>query len=481
MKIACVLVTHLRAKVEIRRHPHLRDRPAIIVDRSGPRPVVVDHLPACSGVAAGMTLEQALSRQADAVVLEADEQSYRRVFSQTLASLQGISDRVEKADLGVAYVGLDGLEDMYGGEARLVNSLLNAAPQDLASRVGVAHAKLPALVAAMSSTPLGATRVPADAASFLAPHSIDLLPVDSTVKVAIHRFGLHAMVDVAAMALEKMVDQFGLMGKAAWNLCHGVDDSPLVPMKHEESVVERISLPWVSNSLEFLLTAVDTLLKRAYSRPDMRGRYAGRADLRCALYGTASWERVVHFKQSVGNPQRASFIIRSRLETDRPQAPVEEVTLALADLTGESGVQMGLLPDVREGREKRLVEVERQLQSRTGGGGVLHRVAEVAPRHPAPEMRSVQVPVDSRGREGLRPISTPVAIEVRGGPEGEPIEVRTGNRWHRIAHVEDTWSFDLWWMPRPLTRTYYRVSSEDGRLITLFLDHRDGCWYRQPA
>ena len=481
MKVACVLLTHLRAKVEMRRHPHLKDSPAVIVDRSGPKPVVVDHLPACKGVSAGMTIEQAMSRQANAVVLEADEQSYRRVFGQALASLQGISDRVEKADLGVAYVGLDGLEDMYGGEARLVNSLLNSAPQDLAPRVGVAHAKFPAFVAAMSSMPLGATRVPIDAASFLAPHSIDLLSVDSTVKAAMHRFGLHVMGDVAAMALDTLVDQFGVAGRTAWELCRGIDDTPLVPMKHEESVEERISMPFSSNSLEFLLTAVDTLLKRAYSRPDMRGRYAGRADLRCALYGAVSWERSVHFKQSSGTPERASFIIRSRLETDRPQAPVEEVTLTLADLTGESGVQMGLLPDVREGRERRLVEVERQIQSRTGGGGVLHRVAQVAPRHPAPELRSVQVPVDSRGREGLRPISTPVAIEVRGGQDGKPVEVRAGNRWHRVAHVEDTWSFDLWWMPRPLTRTYYRVSREDGRLTTIFLDHRDGCWYRQPA
>ena len=481
MKVACVLLTHLRAKVEMRHHPHLKDSPAVIVDRSGPKPVVVDHLPACRGVAAGMTLEQALSRQADAVVLEADEQSYRRVFSQALASLQGISDRVERSDLGVAYVGLDGLEDMSGGEARLVNSLLNSAPQDLAPRVGVAHAKFPALVAAMSSTPLGATRVPADAASFLAPHSIDILPVDFRVKTAMHRFGLHVMGDVAAMALDTLVDQFGLAGRTAWGLCLGVDDSPLVPMKHEESVVERISMPWVSNSLEFLQAAVDTLLKRAYARPEMRGRYAGRADLRCALYEAVTWERSVHFKQSAGSPQRASLIIRGRLEVDRPQAPVEEVALALADLTGESGVQMGLLPDVREGRERRLVEVERQLQSRTGGIGVLHRVAEVAPGHPAPEMRSVQVPVDSRGREGLRPVSTPVATEVRCGPDGGPVEVRTGNRWHRVARVEDTWSFDLWWMPRPITRTYYRVSIDDGRQPTIFLDHRDACWYRQPA
>ena len=52
--------------------------------------------PRAGALLLGMTLEQALSRQADAVVLESDEQSYRKVFSQALASLQGISDRVEK-------------------------------------------------------------------------------------------------------------------------------------------------------------------------------------------------------------------------------------------------------------------------------------------------------------------------------------------------------------------------------------------------
>ena len=51
-----------------------------------------------------MTLEQALSRQTDGAVLEADEAHYRRVFHRMLISLQGISDRVEGAELGTAYV-----------------------------------------------------------------------------------------------------------------------------------------------------------------------------------------------------------------------------------------------------------------------------------------------------------------------------------------------------------------------------------------
>ena len=96
MRVACVLVTHLRAKLEMGRQPHLKDRAVMIVDRSKGRPLVVDHFPA-AGVTSGMTLEQALSRNADSPVLEADEAVYRRVFHRVLLSLQEVSDRVEGA------------------------------------------------------------------------------------------------------------------------------------------------------------------------------------------------------------------------------------------------------------------------------------------------------------------------------------------------------------------------------------------------
>ena len=78
MRVACVLVTHLRAKVEMYRHSHLKDMPVVIVDRgtSGTRPLVVDRFPRASGVRADMTLEEALSRHANAVVMDADEPYY---------------------------------------------------------------------------------------------------------------------------------------------------------------------------------------------------------------------------------------------------------------------------------------------------------------------------------------------------------------------------------------------------------------------
>ena len=56
MTVACVLITHLRAKVELRRRPDLEGTPAVIVDRSRGRPVVVDRLPAAA-VPIGAALE----------------------------------------------------------------------------------------------------------------------------------------------------------------------------------------------------------------------------------------------------------------------------------------------------------------------------------------------------------------------------------------------------------------------------------------
>ena len=227
-------------------------------------------------------------------------------------------------------------------------------------------------------------------------------------------------------------------------------------------MVEHTALPVASASLELLLAAVDVLLRRAYAQPAMRGRYAGGAALECILFRAQPWRKDFRFKQSVGDWQRASRILRGQLETDHPLAPVEEVSLALSRITGESGMQLSLLSDLRGDRERRLTQAERQLRTSMGGRPALYRVAPVAPWHPAPELRAVQVPLDPSGAEGMKPLSLPSPAAVSKGPEGDPAAVRLGERWQQVARVEEVWCFDLWWMPQPFTRTYYRVGREDG-------------------
>ncbi|MYC29282.1 MAG: hypothetical protein F4X65_04225 [Chloroflexi bacterium] len=485
MKVACALISHFRVKAELKREPHLEGLPVIIVDRDHTRPLAIDSSIGSSVMVPGTTLEQALALRPDAVVVEADEPHYRRVFRQVLNSLLGVSDRVEDSDLGTAWVGIDGLEQMYGGEARLVATLLNVIPRWLNPRIGVGQGKFPALVAARSSGPLGATRVPADPAAFLAPHPVDLLPVSSGTRESLHRFGLHTLGQIAAMPCSMLVDRFGHEGWRAWSLSNGNDDTPLVPLRQEEAVVERTSLPFSSTSLELLLVAVDTLLRRAYARPEIRGRYAGKVNLECTVFRAAPWQKSIAFQEGVNRWERASFIVRSRLEAEPPEAPVDDLTLTLADFTGESGAQLGMLPELRETRQQQLVEVERRLQtrnsrnSRESGASTLYRVVNVAPWHPAPEMRAVQAPLDQAGTGGIRPLLAPVPVLVRENSDHQPAAVRQGSRWRRVDRIAERWSFDLWWLPKPLTRTYYRVDREDGRQVVLFRDQREDRWYQQ--
>ena len=478
MRVACVLITHLRVKIEMRRRPDLADSPAVIVARGQNKSVVVDHSPAASRVSIGMTPQQALSQQADTLILEADEPTYRSVFRQTLTALQEVSDQVEDVALGTAYVRVAGLNEMYGGEDELVAALHGAIPGYLQARIGIGEGKFPAFVAATGSAPLGMTTVPLDAAAFLAPRPVDLLPIKKETRLGLRRFGLHTLGDVATMSEAPLVDQFGAEGGAAWRLSHGDDDSPLIPLAYEESVSERMSLPFASRSLELVTVTVDALLKRAYAVPRMRGRYAGVVTLHLLLLNAPMWERTLQLKQPAGSWERASEIIATQMAQDHPLAPVEEVSVTLRDLSGDAGMQMGLLRDHRRDQHERLLEAGRGLRAHLKGGNALYQVLNVAPWHPAPEMRALRVPIDSSTGDDATPLATPTPLSVREGPNRQPLAVQLGKKWHRIANIEDRWSFDLWWLPQPLTRTYYRVSREDGRELILFRDRRDNCWYQ---
>ena len=484
MIVACVLITHFRAKAELLRRPELNGRAFVISDRTRPGSPVVDRSQAARGVLSGVTLQRALSTMSDLTILDTDEPYYESLFDRLLDSLGRVTDMVEAGGLGEAYVRLDGLEEMYGGEAGEVSALMNALPDYLNPRVGVAAAKFVAYAASRISGPMSAVRAPDDVPDFLAPLSIGLLTVSGELKAALHRFGLRLLGDVASAGRTAMFDRFGREGAAAWELCRGVDRRPFVPRKFEESVVEYTTLPFSTTSLEMLRVGLDLLLRRAFSRAALRGRSVGAALLKSSSSDGERWKLHVRFRTPVERWEHTSELLGERLDTERPSHPVDDLSLTLLDLGGETGVQAGLIRDAREKGRETLVGVDRRLSSRFGGDRALHRAVEVAPWHPAPEMRSLLVPIDPLASDSVRALHAPAPAEVNEvieGVERRPAAVRVGRRWREVESVTDHWKFDLWWLPQPMTRSYYRVESSDGVLSTLFRDEVTGLWYSQAA
>ena len=280
MRIACVLITHLRAKAELQRHAHLRDSQIAVVDRASGKPLVVDSSAGASA-RAGMTLEQAMSYHNGLIILDADESYYRRVFEDVVEALLQVSDRVEPAELGTAYIRMDGLESLYGGQEKVAVALLDALPDWLSARVGVGGSKFASYIAARTADVQSVAVCPMDEAEFLAPLSIELLPLSEDLKRSLQNFDVHSDGQSSlSFPATCWPTASGREGILAWELCRGIDGRPVVPLKAAtREIMEHASLPFSSASIGLLLATTDILLQRAYSRPRLRRRLVGSVTL----------------------------------------------------------------------------------------------------------------------------------------------------------------------------------------------------------
>lgn len=389
MKIACVLITHLPMKAELKRSATLKGKPVIIIEGSDSKPVVLDSSPQAKGVVAGMPLQEALSRCKGATLVRADRPYYRSVFDTAVESLCQRSPLVEISGEGCVYVGLSGLEKMYGGESNLIAALFRAVPDGLGPRIGVAEGKFPAYVAAIASPGGRATRVPDDAASFMRPLSVDLLPISWEDKSRLHGFGIQTLGDLARQPISAIQAQFGKDGAVAWSLAGGVDRSPLIAYRVEEVVTEYLSFPSPTTTLSFILVALETLLGRAFSHPMLRNRYARMAVVESSVLLNPPWTRQFVFKDPVSRKDRAFYAMRGSMEATALPGPVEDMRLTLSGFTGEFGIQSSFLSDVR--KQEQLREMMSQLEKRLRRKPPIFQVRNVEPWSRIPERRQALV------------------------------------------------------------------------------------------
>jgi len=80
----------------------------------------------------------------------------------------------------------------------------------------------------------------------------------------------------------------------------------------------------------------------------------------------------------------------------------------------------------------------------------------------------------------LRPLNRPKPIQVETDESGEPRAVVLGRERLAVAAVQDRWRIDdEWWRERPVSRMYYSLLLEDGRVVTVYQDLIGLRWARQ--
>lgn len=357
----------------------------------GSRRLVLDYSPELDRLRSGMLLQQAVSLYGEVELVRADIPRYLSVFNRILDSLEKVSPLVEGADLGCAYMGLDGLESIYHSDSDLVDAVKKVIREVFKPRFGIAEGKFLAYLLAVSSPLGGHHKLTGATDSFLKDFSCDVLPISPRSKQKLHDFGLHTLGQVAALAPGPLQSQFGVEGKRIWELARGQDDTPLYPRGSEELIEERTTLPSVTVSLEAIIAALESLLARAFLRDALKGRGVRSLILWANIWGAGYWERSIKFKEPAMNIRKALSRIKSVLEASPPPGPVEELGLRLTSLGYYAGRQTNLFTEVRA--NDYLAENIKQLELRLGSPQIF-RVKEIEPWSRIPERRQVLAPIN---------------------------------------------------------------------------------------
>jgi nucleotidyltransferase/DNA polymerase involved in DNA repair len=394
VRIAFVSIPSFPCAVEVSRRPLLTRLPLIVGDAEQPRRVL-DRSPEAAqrGVRPGMQIRKALGLCPDAAVLPPDPVLYRNVWQTALDAFWRLTPEVEDAEMGRAYLNATGLQAIYRDEAELADRILDTAygATGLHASAGIANGKLPALVAASSVAP-GETCIiaPGEERDFLAPHSVELLPVAPEVVERLQALGIEDLRDVARLTVPELQSQFGFLGRRLWELANGIDTDRLVPRPHTEALAGTFNFEAPVAGIDVMLAVAKQLLSRL--QPSLNGRAARKLTLQGELTSGRGWEQELTLREAVSEEARLLFVLRSMISNFPPPQALRSLTLRLDDLAGESGKQLTL--GERRHLQVQLEEAIGQLKSRYGYSPV-YRCVDVEPWSVIPEERQILVESDA--------------------------------------------------------------------------------------
>ena len=481
-KIGCLLITHFGVKSEINKTPELSDNEIILYSRESSKlSIVEDFSKTIKNISKGISLSSALSKYPDSVRLEFDCKNYEQIFASVISNIARITPKIERSKLGIIYINMHGLSEMYGGEAKLVTHILDSVPYFLEPRFGISVNKFSAYIAAFSSTPGGSTKVLENIDSFLANFSVDILPVKRSTIINFHKFDMHTIGDIAAQDQGLIYSKFGDEGCKALSLSRAENGDYISSNKPVQDLTEHVSLPFPSDSLSVLFATLEFLIQRAFMRPILKSKYVRKIDIFLELVGSQIWSKSLTLKRPLSNSNDLCLLLRSELENLELPGSVEDISITISDFVGEHGIQYRAFKEIHDPLDERkdqLIKIDRHIRKKIPAKNSLYKLLTVNAEHPVPERRVLQISIDPDTKFSIMPINLPQKITVQelnnipkflSLPNGDNVKVK----------VLDIWKIDLWWIQDPISRTYYRISTPEHKIMTIFKDSVEKRWYRQ--
>jgi nucleotidyltransferase/DNA polymerase involved in DNA repair len=391
---ACVWIPLFSLRCEEARHEGLATYPTALLAPDTTRKLwQVSSLARHAGVKPGMTVSQAIGLCSSIRLIEPDPVHYDDCFTRMLAGLNEISPVVESAELGLAYVGTDGLEGIFGEPKKILAAIhQTVGPSDRPTvRLGYGLGKFVAWVAATRSKPDDAVIVPLGGEkAFLTSQPISVLPLDSDTHRRLRQLGIRTLGALAALPEEAITAQFGAIGRQLWRLAAGRVAEPVAGRVAPEPIVAALTFFTPVGERELLAHALDQLIARALKHPRRIGWRVHAVRLRADLEGSSSWLAAILLKDPTADSGRIAAPLKTRLEQSPPTGGVERLVLEFtAFAPGTSELQLfarDAQAAARAGQQRALQSAAREIRMRVKRSSLYH-IIEVQPWSRLPERR----------------------------------------------------------------------------------------------
>jgi DNA polymerase-4 len=376
--MACVQIPQFPIAVARRDTPALAEAPLLLYTTAQSRAMV--YAAACeTNVPAGMRLQRAMLASPHAVCRPATPERDEVVFTALLSRIAQFSPRMAAtAMLPDAVVELD-LGRSTIRQARMVAERLGQTLRidpGLAVALGLARTRFVARVAA---TIAGAGRTilvpPGAEAGFLARLPITYLPFEPQVHERLEHFGLCTIGAVAALPIDALMVQFGMLGRRLHQLATGQDEQG-IPANTPAACLEAVSRFEGALSDRMSLEAALRALARELVAQLERGGWAAR-DIVLTLTppdGEPWAERRV-LNQATADPDLLTQALLALLGRASCRAGVELLSIKISSVQPTVAVQSELFVS-QQAQSDRLQNVLRRLSVRHSGTFLRARLSQ---------------------------------------------------------------------------------------------------------
>lgn len=242
-KIIHVDMDAFYASVEQRNNPDLKGKPVVVGGRPDSRGVVstCSYEARVFGIHSAMPTSEAYRRCPHAVfITNADFDEYRHVSSQVREIFHEVTDLVEPLSLDEAYLDVSENKMSEPSATRLAEWIRKRIFEltSLTASAGVSYNKALAKIASDWNKPDGMTVITPD----MAEDFVSGLPVSKFWGVGpvtagrMKELGIVTGADLRSWPLWKLIDAFGKAGPWYYNLCRGIDERTVEPVRIRKSL-----------------------------------------------------------------------------------------------------------------------------------------------------------------------------------------------------------------------------------------------------